>query len=49
MDGKGMFDVAAAEAMVEKTHGDDTTMIDNSKKLFEVCKSGKFCYFVVCR
>ncbi|XP_073946116.1 general odorant-binding protein 19d-like isoform X2 [Choristoneura fumiferana] len=39
MDGKGMFDVAGAEAMVEKTHGDDTTMIENSKKLFDVCKS----------
>uniref|UniRef100_A0A0K8TUY5 Odorant Binding Protein n=1 Tax=Epiphyas postvittana TaxID=65032 RepID=A0A0K8TUY5_EPIPO len=39
MDDKGMFDVAAAEAMVVKTHEEDTTMIENSKKLFEVCKA----------
>nr|AXF48731.1 odorant-binding protein OBP34 [Lobesia botrana] len=39
MDDKGMFDNAAAQAMAEKDHTDDTTMLENSKKLFELCKS----------
>ncbi|XP_063385218.1 general odorant-binding protein 19d-like [Cydia fagiglandana] len=39
MDDKGMFDDAAAVAMAEKDHGEETTMIENSKKLFDHCKA----------
>ncbi|XP_049874870.1 general odorant-binding protein 19d-like isoform X2 [Pectinophora gossypiella] len=35
---KGMFDIEAANAMVEKEHTDEPAKIDNSKKLFQLCK-----------
>ncbi|CAG9135888.1 unnamed protein product [Plutella xylostella] len=36
---KGMLDIDAAHSMADKEHLDDPTMIENSKKLFELCKS----------
>ncbi|KAG7302152.1 hypothetical protein JYU34_013624 [Plutella xylostella] len=36
---KGMLDIDAAHSMADKEHLDDPTMIENSKKLFDLCKS----------
>ncbi|XP_030022320.1 general odorant-binding protein 19d isoform X2 [Manduca sexta] len=39
LDSNGMFDIKKAYELAETDYADDSTKIENSKKVFEICKT----------